>query len=131
MDGKIGSVTIFPDQMGIVNPLLILALVPVFESVIYPCFRKCGLLTPLQRIGAGGIITGLAFVISGFIELSLEVCGHISDKNSRKGIIRLLFSDNLRQDTERRIDAIELYQYSSLHRECQLCPSWKSIGQVV
>lgn len=78
MDGKIGSATILPDQMGIVNPLFILALVPVFESLVYPCFRKCGLLTPLQRIGAGGVITGLAFVISGFVELSLEVITNIS-----------------------------------------------------
>ena len=73
MDGTLGATTIKPDQLQIVNPLLILALVPVFESVIYPCFKKCGLLTPLQRIGAGGLLAGLAFVISGIVELQLEV----------------------------------------------------------
>lgn len=73
MDGTLGAITIKPDQLQIVNPLLILALVPVFESVIYPCFKKCGLLTPLQRIGAGGLLAGLAFVVSGIVELQLEV----------------------------------------------------------
>lgn len=48
-------------------------LVPVFESFIYPCFKKCGLLTPLQRIGTGGLLAGAAFVVSGIVELSLEV----------------------------------------------------------
>ncbi|XP_032791790.2 solute carrier family 15 member 2 isoform X1 [Daphnia magna] len=72
MDGTLGVTTIKPDQLQIVNPLLILALVPVFESVIYPCFKKCGLLTPLQRIGTGGLLAGFAFVVSGIVELYLE-----------------------------------------------------------
>lgn len=76
MDGTIGSAMILPDQMQIVNPLFILVLAPLFQSLIYPCFAKCGLLTTLQRIGAGGIIAGLAFVVSGFVELSLEVIIH-------------------------------------------------------
>ena len=73
MDGTLGATTIKPDQLQILNPLLILTLVPLFESVIYPCFKKCGLLTPLQRIGVGGLLAGLAFVISGIVELNLEV----------------------------------------------------------
>ena len=73
MDGTLGSTSIKPDQLLIMNPLLIFALVPVFESVIYPCFKKCGLLTPLQRIGVGGLLAAFAFVLSGIVELNLEV----------------------------------------------------------
>lgn len=73
MDGNVGSFNIIPDQMGIINSLLILALVPLFESCIYPAFTKCGLLTPLQRMGCGGLLAALAFVISGILELQLEV----------------------------------------------------------
>lgn len=62
-----------PDQIGIVNPLLIIAITPLFNSLIYPCFKKCGLLTPLQRIGTGGLLIGISFVISGIVELNLEV----------------------------------------------------------
>lgn len=64
--------TILPDQLQIVNPLFILALVPIFEAAVYPLFAKCGLLTPLQRIGVGGLLAALAFVISGIVELNLE-----------------------------------------------------------
>ena len=73
MDGDLGSVVVKPDQMQIVNPLLILILVPIFETLIYPCFKKSGLLTPLRRIGAGLVLCGLSFVVSGFLELALEV----------------------------------------------------------
>lgn len=74
MDGRLSDVaTIKADQLQIANPLLILALVPVFESLVYPLFTKCGLLTPLQRIGTGGILAALAFVVSGIVELNLEV----------------------------------------------------------
>jgi len=67
-----GGWSLKADQMQIVNPLLILILVPIFESLIYPCFSKCNLLTPLQRMATGGIIAGIAFVISGVVELQLE-----------------------------------------------------------
>lgn len=72
MDGTLGATTILPDQLQIVNPLFILALVPIFEAFVYPVFTKCGLLTPLQRIGVGGLLAALAFVVSGVVELNLE-----------------------------------------------------------
>ncbi|XP_046631111.1 solute carrier family 15 member 2-like [Daphnia pulicaria] len=72
MNGDLGGVVIKPDQMQIVNPLLILILVPIFETVIYPCFKKSGLLTPLRRIGCGLVLCGLSFVVSGFVEIALE-----------------------------------------------------------
>jgi POT family len=73
-----GGWSLKADQMQIVNPLLILILVPIFESLIYPCFSKCNLLTPLQRMATGGIIAGIAFVISGVVELQLEVSARYS-----------------------------------------------------
>ena len=61
------------DQMQIVNPLLILLLVPLFESVVYPAFAKCINITPLRKMTTGGILAGVAFVISAIVELQLEV----------------------------------------------------------
>lgn len=72
MNGDLGGFVLKPDQMQIINPLLILLLVPLFEAVIYPCFKKSGLLTPLRRIGCGLVFCGLSFVISGFLEIALE-----------------------------------------------------------
>ena len=74
MDGTLGSITILPDQFQIANPLLIIALVPIFDSVIYPFLSKCGLvLTPLKRMSIGGLLAALAFVVSGAVELLIEV----------------------------------------------------------
>lgn len=82
MNGDLGGFVLKPDQMQIVNPLLILLMVPLFESVIYPLFKKCGLLTPLQRIGCGLVLCGLSFVVSAFVEIALEVYKTLLSQNS-------------------------------------------------
>merc|ERR1719431_2048360 len=70
MIGFLGKIK--PDQMQVVNPLLILFLLPLFDRLIYPAFAKCGLLVkPLQRMTVGGILTGAAFFISGFLEIEM------------------------------------------------------------
>ena len=72
MDGNIGFAEIKPDQMQVINPLLILIFIPIFDCAVYPFLSKLGLRRPLQKLAAGGILAGIAFVISGFIELQLE-----------------------------------------------------------
>lgn len=73
MNGSIGFYTILPDQMQVVNPLLILAFIPLFQYCIYPLLNKCHILrTPLQRLVAGGALAALSFVVSAVICLALE-----------------------------------------------------------
>ena len=38
--GQVGSTFIKPDQMQVINPLLILLLIPIFDRLIYPLFGK-------------------------------------------------------------------------------------------
>lgn len=74
MDGSLGWFTIKPDQMQVINPFLILAFIPLFDSVLYPGLAKCHLLTrPLQRLSTGGLLAALAFVVSAIVETKLEV----------------------------------------------------------
>ena len=40
MNGSLGTGTIKPDQMQVVNPLMILILIPIFDRFIYPQFAK-------------------------------------------------------------------------------------------
>jgi solute carrier family 15 oligopeptide transporter 1 len=40
MDGRLGGWTIKPDQMQLLNPAMILFLIPVFDMLIYPMFAK-------------------------------------------------------------------------------------------
>jgi len=72
MNGSVGSWIVKPDQMQVLNPVMILFLIPLFDYAIYPFFAKYGLLKkPLQRMSVGGILTAAAFVISGFLELQM------------------------------------------------------------
>ncbi|XP_055536009.1 peptide transporter family 1-like [Wyeomyia smithii] len=72
MTGEIGAFTIKPDQMQVINPLLILAFIPFFEGLVYPVLEKVGIRTPLQKLSFGGILAGAAFVLSGFVEIALD-----------------------------------------------------------
>ena len=56
------------------NAVLILVMIPIFNSAIYPALARCNLLkTSLQRIGVGFFCAALAFFVSGFVDLQLEV----------------------------------------------------------
>ena len=71
--GQVGTHLIKPDQMQVLNPLIMMVLIPVFDRVIYPQFAKIGWLKdPIQRIFVGGLLTGLAFFMSGMLELTLQ-----------------------------------------------------------
>lgn len=72
MDGDIGFYDLKPDQMQVVNPLLILTFIPLFEAIFYPLLAKVGISRPLQKLTCGGILAGIAFVISGLVEFQLE-----------------------------------------------------------
>lgn len=73
MNGNLGSITIKPDQMQVFNPLLILVMIPVFETVVYPLMKKVGLPTGATfRMVAGMVLVACSFVICGFVELGME-----------------------------------------------------------
>lgn len=72
MTGDVGSFTIKPDQMQVINPFLILLFIPVFDYFVYPALAKVGIKRPLQKLTLGGILAGVAFMISGLVELQLE-----------------------------------------------------------
>jgi len=61
------------DQAQMINPLLILILVPIFEFIIYPTLAKFNLLVkPLPRITVGMFLTALSFLVSGILELVIQ-----------------------------------------------------------
>ena len=73
MDGSFGATRIKPDQMQVVNPILVMIFIPLFDKVIYPFFARFNLLKkPLQRMAVGGIITACSFFASGFLELQMQ-----------------------------------------------------------
>ena len=72
MDGDLGFYTVKPDQMQLVNPLLILTFIPLFELIFYPLLSLIGIRRPLQKLTMGGIFAGIAFLCSMFVEITLE-----------------------------------------------------------
>uniref|UniRef100_A0A3Q3VW94 Uncharacterized protein n=1 Tax=Mola mola TaxID=94237 RepID=A0A3Q3VW94_MOLML len=56
-----------------VNPILILILVPIMDSLIYPLIKKCKLnFTSLKRMTVGMLLAALAFVAAGLLQIEIE-----------------------------------------------------------
>lgn len=72
MDGDIGIYTIKPDQMHLLNPLLVLIFIPICKALIVPAISRIGIRTPLRRMALGGLLTALAFFLSALVELQLD-----------------------------------------------------------
>ncbi|KAM7380497.1 hypothetical protein PAMP_003788 [Pampus punctatissimus] len=73
MNGNFGLLVIQPDQMQTVNPILILTLVPIMDSVIYPLIKKCGLnFTPLKRMTVGMLLAAIAFVCAAVVQIEID-----------------------------------------------------------
>uniref|UniRef100_A0A8C2CUW3 Solute carrier family 15 member 1b n=1 Tax=Cyprinus carpio TaxID=7962 RepID=A0A8C2CUW3_CYPCA len=73
MDGNFGAFIIQPDQMQIVNPILIVIMVPILDSAVYPLIKKCGLnFTPLRRMTVGMLLAALAFVAAALLQIQID-----------------------------------------------------------
>ena len=73
MNGDVGGwYTIKPDQMIVLNSVLGIVLIPVFDYFIYPALAKIGLKTCLQKITMGGVCTALAFIAAAILEFQIE-----------------------------------------------------------
>src|SRR5205814_1462540 len=62
------GMTWLPAQTHAVNPLMILAFIPLFTYVVYPSINRVFPLTPLRKVSIGLFLTALSFVISAWIE---------------------------------------------------------------
>ncbi|XP_011187890.1 peptide transporter family 1 isoform X4 [Zeugodacus cucurbitae] len=72
MNGETFGYVIKPDQMQVVNPLLILGMIPLFTYVLYPILAKIGIKRPLQKLTLGGLLAAIAFLLSAFLEVKLN-----------------------------------------------------------
>ncbi|NXD21745.1 S15A1 protein, partial [Spelaeornis formosus] len=72
MNGNFGF-QIQPDQMQIVNPILIVIMVPVVDSLVYPLIKKCKLnFTPLKKMTVGMFLGSLAFVAAALVQVQID-----------------------------------------------------------
>ncbi|XP_038133672.1 solute carrier family 15 member 2 [Cyprinodon tularosa] len=66
------SFTIKPDQMQMLNALLILVFVPIFDLIIYPLVGLCRIkITPLRKMATGMVFAALAFGAATLVEINV------------------------------------------------------------
>jgi len=63
---------LLPEQVQIANPLLILALIPIFNYLIYPAIDRVFPLTPLRKIGLGLFLISASFVVIWWIQARID-----------------------------------------------------------
>ncbi|XP_046968977.1 peptide transporter family 1-like [Vanessa cardui] len=73
MDGRLGFVTVKPDQLQVLGPISILILIPLSQKYIYPYFEKRNVLrNPLHKLTLGGVLAGVAFIASALVEIYIK-----------------------------------------------------------
>ncbi|KHJ76286.1 hypothetical protein OESDEN_24094 [Oesophagostomum dentatum] len=91
LDGRVGWITVLPEQINILNPLIVIIMVPIFEGFIYPAARKVFFhVTPLRKMAIGGLLTAAAFIMAGLLQASdrlIRLIEHLELK--KKGNIQL------------------------------------------
>ena len=73
MDLQLGPVKLAASQLMALNPLLVMLIIPFTSLVLFPALERRGVrLTPLRRMGAGMVITGLSFAAVGALQLFID-----------------------------------------------------------
>lgn len=61
-----------PAQIQVLNPILVMAMIPLFQFLVYPAIDRVFRLTPLRKIGLGLFVMaagfGLSAVVQGWID---------------------------------------------------------------
>jgi len=79
IDRHIFGYELLPEQIQTFNPIFLVSMIPVMTYGVFPLFEKMGLTpTPLRKIGAGLLLTGITFIIIALIQESIDKGGHPS-----------------------------------------------------
>ena len=78
MDHQVGvlDLRVTVEQIMLLHPLLILALIPFFQVVVYPLLRRCGYLPPVTRAILGMNLVIFSLILGGFLQQKIETRGH-------------------------------------------------------
>src|SRR6266487_339094 len=72
MDLHFLGVSFLPEQVNVVNGVFILAMIPLFNYLLYPAINRVFPLTSLRKIGIGLFLTALSFVVIWAIQLNID-----------------------------------------------------------
>ncbi|VVC98456.1 unnamed protein product [Leptidea sinapis] len=63
------GVTLMPDQLQVMNPAMVLLMIPICPGGAWPLLPE---LPPLQKMFSGGILAALAFFSAGILQIGIE-----------------------------------------------------------
>jgi proton-dependent oligopeptide transporter, POT family len=69
---KIFGLSVLPEQMQTLNPLMVLLLIPLFSYVLYPAISKVFPLTALRKIGIGFFVAGSSFLVPAWLQMRID-----------------------------------------------------------
>lgn len=70
---KLGDYAIDGETMQSVNPIFVMAIIPLFVTWLYPALARAGVrFTLLRRMGAGMVLAAVAFLISAMLQRHIE-----------------------------------------------------------
>jgi POT family proton-dependent oligopeptide transporter len=73
MAPEVGPFTFQPSQIQLINPALVMILIPLLTGAIYPMTKRAGWeLTPLRRMPLGMFLCGISYAIAGYFQLQME-----------------------------------------------------------
>jgi POT family proton-dependent oligopeptide transporter len=73
MDLEVLGMTLQASQISALNPIMVMALIPLFGYGIYPALERLGLrMTPLRRMSAGMVLAAFSFVAVGLLQVPLD-----------------------------------------------------------
>lgn len=73
MDLNFMGMQLLPSQIQALNPIMVMILIPLFQYGLYPGVERLGFrLTPLRKMSAGMVLTGLSFVCVAVIQQFLD-----------------------------------------------------------
>lgn len=76
MDLHLGTLTLSPAQLQALNPFMVMALIPLFNWVIFPALERRGIArTPLSRMTGGMFLTVLSFAAAAVVQTLIDA-GH-------------------------------------------------------
>ncbi|WP_164017318.1 POT family MFS transporter [Pyxidicoccus trucidator] len=73
MDPVVGPFTFQPSQIQLINPGLVMILIPLLTIGVYPLFKRLGWeFTPLRRMPLGMVLCAASYVIAGFFQQRMD-----------------------------------------------------------
>ncbi|CAJ0577150.1 unnamed protein product, partial [Mesorhabditis spiculigera] len=73
MNGRMfGKIWISAETMQVINPILIVTLIPICRYGLYPALEKCVHLTELRKLGTGMLMAAVSFFVAGFLQIKID-----------------------------------------------------------